>query len=246
MLKWHPPAHANRHLAATSDLLERARRAGWNSPRWLAFGTLSDGREYVIEELIDGARAARFDADDLQLVLSANRLQSGLGGDMPRDWSDYLWRVLWVDEGGSGGRLRAQQDTRSLLERILAANDRDARLPSADLVHGDVGLDNVLIREGRPWFIDAEHAGRGTRAYDLATMIYPAMVRGEREPSTDVVRTYEHEAMDVVGRSGLVQCVTASMIEFVAFGLDHWPLDVPRCVARCHDYLDRLAVARLT
>ncbi len=46
-------------------------------------------------------------------------------------------------------------------------NIRDIELPTTDLVHGDCVPQNVLIRDDRPCFIDAEHAGKGTRAAAL-------------------------------------------------------------------------------
>ncbi len=216
----------NRELAATKNALDAARAAGWCTPEWLAFGTLPDGRAYVIEEKIADARPARSDAHDLARVLDANRLQAGRQPAVRRDWSEYQWRVLWEDAGGATLRLRQRDETAALVERILAANTRDFRLPSTDLVHGDCVLGNVLFRDDRPCFIDAEHAGKGSRAYDLATMIYVLFVGAHDRPP------------DAIAAS----CVTSSMIEFVAFGLDHWLDDVPECVVRCHAYLDRIGV----
>ncbi len=123
-------------------------------------------------------------------------------------------------------------------------NVRNIQLPTTDLVHGDCVLQNVLIHEDRPCFIDAEHAGKGTRAYDLATMLLMVTVGGWHDPAAEEVRRrYESESVAIAGRPGFTLCVTSSMIEFVSFGLDHWTGDVPACVTRCHRLLDRIAAA---
>ena len=226
-------------------MLDAARDAGWTSPRWLATGVAPDGRQFLIEELIDDARRARPDQDDLALVLGANRLQAGRGTSVTRDWSRWNWRVLWEDEGGYGATLRRRPDSAGLLEQILAANDRELVPPNDDLVHGDCVLDNILIQRGRPVFVDAEHAGRGTRAYDLATLIYEANVGGEHgTPPDEITTRYVDEGMRLVGKEGFVHCVTSSMIEFIGFGFEHWADDVAGHVAKCEAFLDRLGVPR--
>jgi len=247
VLKWHPPAQANHELAATQAMLDAAREAGWDSPRWLAIGQTEEGVQFLLEELV-AARPARPDARDLSAVLAANRLQAGRGGGVARDWARYNWRVLFEGEGGYAEVLRGRPDSAALLDRILAANDPAQILPNDDLVHGDCTLDNVLIRDERPVFIDAEHAGRGTRAYDLATLVYEANLGGGEDRPTPPEETTERiiaEADRIVGRAGLLQCVTASMIEFIAFGFDHWPDNVAVHMTRCQAFLDRLGVARL-
>jgi len=243
-LKWHPPQNANRDLEATKAILDAARIAGWCTPRWIALGTLPDGREYVIEEKIESARPSRSDAHDLGLVLEANRLQANRHPTVSRDWSRYIWRVLWEDASGSVERLRRRIDTAELVRRVMDLNVRNIQLPTTDLVHGDCVLQNVLIHEDRPCFIDAEHAGKGTRAYDLATMLLMVTVGGWHDPAAEEVRRrYESESVAIAGRPGFTLCVTSSMIEFVSFGLDHWTGDVPACVTRCHRLLDRIAAA---
>jgi len=245
VLKWHPPANANHELSATQAMLDGARDAGWATPRWLASGVAADGRQFLIEEFIDDARAARPDEQDLALVLASNGLQAGRGAGVTRDWSRWNWRVVWEDEGGCAAVLRRRPDTAALLARIMAANDRGLLPPNDDLVHGDCTLDNVLVQRGRPVFIDAEHAGRGTRAYDLATMIYVTNVDGVRPAPPDAITDrYVSEGIRLIGKDGFIHCVTSSMIEFIGFGFDHWPSDLALHVARCDAFLDRLGAPR--
>lgn len=245
-LKWHPPTSANHELAATRAMLDGARAAGWDSPRWLSIGHTDAGVQFVIEEFVAG-RPARPDTHDLSAVLVVNRTQTGRGTQVTRDMTRYNWRVLFEGEGGYAPILRRRADSAALLDRILAAGDRALVLPNDDLVHGDCTLDNILFRDDRPVFIDAEHAGRGTRAYDLATLVYEANLGGgeDREPPPEeITRRFIDEADRIVGRDGLVQCVTASMIEFIAFGFEHWADKVALHIPRCHAFLDRLGVAR--
>jgi aminoglycoside phosphotransferase (APT) family kinase protein len=243
VLKWQPPSADAGLLRATAQVIEQARLAGWPTPRWLAFGRLPDGREYIVREFIAGETPAAFGEREFALLLRANRTQADLHPDTDRDWSAYIRSAVFEPGSRPTVRMSELPETAELLRRLRveAADARDKPLPRSDLVHGDFVLLNVLVRQGTAYLIDAEYAGKGTRAYDLATLLMESSIGGDPgRPSAANARGLERECLALVGRSGLRLCVAARMLDLLAFGLDHWAADVPSCVARCHAFLDWL------
>jgi len=242
VLKWRPPRDPT-ELEDTAELVRRARAAGWSTPRWIAYGVVADGDEYVIEELIAGARTATAADADLSLIARNNRLQAGLAADRRRDWSRHIWRVIFETDPTVEARLEALPATAVVLDRVraLSRDLREVALPTSDLVHGDCVQDNVLIKDGTAYLIDAEHCGKGPRAHDLATLLFEATVGGHPlRPSTAGARSIAEECIAQIGREGLLLCVISTTIEFLAFGLDHWTADVPNVASRCGELLSAL------
>ena len=242
VLKWRPPRDPT-ELEDTAELVRRALAAGWSTPRWIAYGTVPDGHEYVIEELIAGARTATAADADLSLIARNNRLQAGLAADHRRNWSRHIWRVIFETDPTVEARLEALPATAVVLDRVraLSRDLREVALPTSDLVHGDCVQDNVLIKDGTAYLIDAEHCGKGPRAHDLATLLFEATVGGHPlRPSTAGARSIAEECIAQIGREGLLLCVISTTIEFLAFGLDHWTADVPNVASRCGELLSAL------
>jgi hypothetical protein len=82
-----------------------------------------------------------------------------------------------------------------------------------DLVHGDFVLGNMLVRDGVPYVVDTAHAGKGTRAYDLATLLMETTVGGDyTPPSLPDQRRLERECIALVGRDGFLVCVACRIM----------------------------------
>src|SRR2546426_385610 len=138
-----------------------------------------------MEDLIAGAGTATAADADLSLIARNNRLQAGLAADRRRDWSRHIWRVIFETDPTVEARLEALPATAVVLDRVRALSRglREVALPTSDLVHGDCVQDNVLIKDGTAYLIDAEHCGKGPRAHDLATLLFEATVGGRAAPS---------------------------------------------------------------
>jgi hypothetical protein len=242
VLKWWPASDGADELSATARAVEGARVAGWPTPKWFAFGALPDGREYVIEEFIDGAELTGVSSREVDQLLAANRVQADRLPETRRNWSESVWRVVFAGGDGLADRMRGNPESARLLRRVeeLTAGARALRLPSNDLVHGDFGLVNVLVRDGRCFVIDADHAGRGCRAIDLAELLTSATVgRYSPELLESDARRIKEECVALVSGTGLRVCVAATMMGLVAFALDH-STKASLYIARCHDLLDTL------
>ena len=180
----------------------------------------------------------------LDRLLAANRLQGGLRPETDGDWSAYTRRVVFdPDPNGDLARLRARPDTTVFAARLVEITDaaRGIALPTDDLVHGDLTSGNVVVRDGMPFLVDAAHAGKGTRAYDLAVLL----VDGQwSDPSGRARRRLTDEALSLVGINGLRLCLAARMIVLLEWGGRHWPADVPRAVSRCRSLLEMAPTAR--
>lgn len=228
-------------LRDTARLIEQAIAAGWRTPGWLAYGELPEGGAYVVRSFVDGQPAAELGERELAALLDLNRRQAGLRPNTERDWSSYVRRTLFEDGQGLATRMRTHPDTARLLQRIEAATAglRGVDLPTTDVVHGDFTIENALFSDGLAFVVDAEFAGSGTRAYDLATLLVDSAL--PVHPSDDqFVERLRTECLDLVGQSGLLLCVSTRIVGLAAWGFDHWPADLPAFAGRCDGLLDSL------
>jgi aminoglycoside phosphotransferase (APT) family kinase protein len=242
VLKWWPGTDAPNELSATARAVEDARVAGWPTPEWFAYGALPDGREYLVQEFIDGSELTGLRSREVDQLLTANRLQSDRRPGTRRNWSEFVRRVVFAGADGLAERMRADPESALLLRRVedLTARARDLPLPSNDLVHGDFGPVNVLVRDGKCYLIDADHAGKGCRAIDLAEFLTGATVgRYSPELLASDARRVKEECVGLVGNAGLLVCIAASMMGLVAFALDH-STKTSVYISRCHMLLDTL------
>jgi len=241
VLKWYDWDLGSERLRETRRLIERAVTAGWRSPLWLAYGRLPQGGSYVVREFVEAEPAAQLGGREIAALIDANRRQAGLVPVTERDWSYHVRSTLYADGGGCAPRMRTHPDTARLLRRIEAATAelRTTVLPTDDLVHGDFTLDNALFRDGSAYLIDAEFAGKGTRAYDLATLLVETRVD---DPHRDArtVRRLRDECVGLVGSPGLLLCASTRIVLLAAWGFDHWPADLATFAAQCEELLDSL------
>jgi len=243
VLKWHAAHLPAKQLTDTARAIEDARSRGWPTARWIAFGSLPNDGAYIIEEFIAGTRPTTLEGSILERLLDAVRLQADARPETDQDWSAYIGRVVF--EGGAelATRMRAHPDTAALqlrLERMTAAA-RDTPLPANDLVHGDFVLNNILVRDEVPFLVDAAHAGKGTRAYDLATLLMETSVGGGYTPPSQADRRrLEREGIALVGRLGFLVCIACRIMHLLVFGGVHWNEQVPGAVAKCNAFLDSL------
>ena len=247
VLKWHRRHLPEPQLRATAKLLADARSGGWPTSAWLAYGPLPNDGGYIVEEFIEGEHPKTIDQALLARLLAAVKLQSGMQPKTTQNWSSYIYRCVFEGEEDLAARMRARPETAALQDRMssLVAPARGISLPADDLVHGDIVLNNIVVRGGQPFLLDAAHAGRGTRAYDLATLLMETSVGGDYvAPSDDVRRRLEDEGVAVAGRGAFLVCVVCRIMHLLVFGGVNWSADVPAAVHRCHAFLDQLGELR--
>lgn len=247
VLKWHTAHLPSKQLRETARAIEDARARGWPTAGWLAYGPLADDGAYIIEEFIAGERPNSLDGQLLERLLDAARLQAGARPVSDQDWSGYIERCVFEGEADLAGRMRARPETATLQHRLeqITAEGRGIRLPTDDLVHGDFVLNNMVVRDGQPYLLDAAHAGKGTRAYDLSTLLMETTVGGDYvAPSIKDQRRLERESVAIVGRPGFLVCVACRIMHLLVFGGVNWSDDLPRAVAKCFSFVDSLASVR--
>lgn len=249
VLKWHTRHLPPKQLRETARAIEDARARGWPTARWLAYGPLANDGAYIIEEFIAGERPNGLVGQVLERLLDAVRLQAGARPVTDQDWSGYIERCVFEGEADLAARMRTRPETATLQHRLeqITAEARGIHLPTDDLVHGDFVLRNMVVRDGQPYLLDAAHAGKGTRAYDLATLLMETTVGGDYvAPSIKDQRRLERESVAIVGRSGFLVCVACRIMHLLVFGGVNWSDEVPRAVAGCFSFLDSLASVRDT
>lgn len=111
-------------------------------------------------------------------------------------------------------------------------------LPDDDIVHGDLNPSNVLVRDGQiVAVIDTGSAGRGSRAIDLATVVWGTPM-GSRAEDVAVLRLL------TVAPDGAVVALALHIWHMLEFPIRHQRGDIVRGVVfRAHHVLDRLADA---
>lgn len=243
VLKCHPGHLPAKQLEETARAIEDARLRGWPTSRWLAFGSLANDGAYIVEEFIDGFTPNQLEGAVLQRLLEAIRLQADMRPRTDQDWSAYIQRVVFEGEADLAARMRSRPETAALLRRLerLTGDARDLRLPTTDLVHGDFVLNNMIVCGDTPYLVDAAHAGKGTRVYDLATLLMETTVGGDYISPSLVDQQRLHDGcVAIVGRAGLMVCVAGRMMHLLVFGGDDWGDHIPAMVARCDAFLDSL------
>jgi Ser/Thr protein kinase RdoA (MazF antagonist) len=247
VLKWYSAHLPAQQLRATAQALESARVRGWPTPRWLAYAPLARGGAYIVEEFVAGVPPTQLEGTVLERLFDALRLQADARPQTDQDWSSYVHRVVFSGEAGLAARMRAHAQTSVLFERLesLVRDARDLRLPTDDLVHGDFVLNNMLVRDGQPYLVDAAHAGKGTRAYDVATLLMETTVGGDyATPSIADQRRLERHGVAIAGRLGFLVCVACRIMHLLMFGGDHWSDEVAHAVTKCESFLDSLESVR--
>jgi aminoglycoside phosphotransferase (APT) family kinase protein len=215
------------YLDDVAALVARARSCGWPTPAWLAWGLDEEGHPYTVAELVDGEQVDQLDDAVLDALLEVVDRQRGIAVRSGVDRADARWSVF----GDGSARWRAalgrhSPEALAAGEAIarLAAPFRDVALPETDLVHTDLGLHNVLFRDGEvAAVVDVEGIGQGASAIDLATLLF----------STHSSNLAEERVLDrlvayAVARDGpgaAAVCLAAALFDWAIFGTSGWEPD---------------------
>jgi len=224
VLKWSAdPAWAGQVLRA-APAVERVRSAGYPTPAWLSVGVTADGYPYQVQQFVPGATLTALGPHEVDLLLDLVERQRGLDPDPGRDWSAYVWASVFEDVDGVARRLRAHGPEAARVVEVyatLCAPYRKDKLPTGDLVHGDLSTHNVLAERGRvTGVVDIEALGSGTRVVDLAAILREGyLCNGD----AGALRRLRKVAEAVGGPGALTVCAAASVLGVLTFVLRNRP-----------------------
>jgi aminoglycoside phosphotransferase (APT) family kinase protein len=218
VLKWSTDRSWAEQVVRAGPAVERARAAGWPTPRWLAVGVTPGGHPYQVQEFVDGRPIGRLDVDGARQLLDLVDGHAGLDPDPGRNWSEWVTDVVFHGrDGARDAARRVDASAAGLVDRFLerCAEYLGHRLPAADLVHGDLNPGNVLVAGGRiVGVIDVEAIGSGTRAVDLVGLLRTAYAQGA-DPAT--LATLRRAAVAAAGPAGLVLCAAVGFFTLTVF-----------------------------
>lgn len=244
VLKSGPRPSWIKQLRRVVPITEHMRAVGYPTPRVHFVGVAPDGMPYYVQDFAPGVPMAALTPDNLDLLLALNDQQADQHIATEQNWSSYVWRVVFAGESGWAAALRGHSPaTAELLVAVeaLTRRYRDARLPTADVVHGDFSPDNVLVLDGRVTaVIDFAAAGRGTRAIDLARLL----VWSYDDLDVSSRKRLHARIRDVAGVAGHTICLADQILGLVAYMIDHRaPADIEQAVRLGWRLLDQLGPA---
>jgi Phosphotransferase enzyme family len=205
------------------QITKRLRDVGYPAPRYICVGN-DAGVKYSVQAMMPGKPAHRITAPMVDELIAINRLQAGIGGDLPAEWPSRV-----VDGVMNGferycviDTLRREPSTRAILETLQELVVRNAGEISAtgDIVHWDFNPGNVLVDRDRiTGVIDWEGACAGDRGFDLATLLfYSYDDREVREP-------LKREVLDCSGHGALAVYLAHMVVRQVDWSMRHHGLE---------------------
>jgi aminoglycoside phosphotransferase (APT) family kinase protein len=218
VLKWTTDTTWARQVLRAAPVVERVRTAGWPTAKWLAVGITPDGCPYQVQEYVDARPMGRLDARTIDLLIDLVERQRGLDPDPRRDWSQYVHDVVFDNRDEAREQARGiDAAAAGMVDRLMlaCAEYRGYRLPTGDLVHGDLNPGNILVADGRiVSVVDIEALGSGTRAVDLVGLLASGYADSAPAPALASLR---RAALAAAGWAGLTVCAAAGFFNLAVF-----------------------------
>jgi len=170
VLKWHAPGSPTPYNPDAPAIAEFLRGAGYPTPRWLAWGTTPDGVAWSVQEFADGQPLRQLDIACADIFLDLVRLERTLTPPTNLSWNPYMRDHVFGDHERHRRLGDAGDDLRALLDQALelATPYESANLHDAEMVHFDLNVSNILVRNGGSvTVVDIDGTGRGCAVYDL-------------------------------------------------------------------------------
>jgi Ser/Thr protein kinase RdoA (MazF antagonist) len=213
-----------------SSTIDSLRDSGYRVPRVLWHAALREGWFGIVLEWVPGRPASQLSAALLERLLELipvhAAMDTGSGGWDVAKWIDNVvfdeWQGWWESATTAAPALAHRL-------RAFAEPARGSRLSCNDLVHHDFNLSNILVHNGAvSGIVDWQDAGRGSRALDLATLLFEwhrLQEIGSEVAQGGNVRLVE-QILKSAGETGLRLVVTYGAIARLA--LDQPPRPNPR------------------
>lgn len=156
VLKWHDPASDVPRNPDAPAVVAYIRAAGYPTPAWLASGATTAGIAWSIQELVGGAPSLHLDVAAAERVVDLVRLQRTISPPTTMSWTTFMRETVRV----------APPDLRA-----FAAAYESSPVPDDEMVHCDLSLSNILVRDARVvGVVDIDATGRGCAVYDLLSV----------------------------------------------------------------------------
>ena len=263
VLKAVPRAHPD-HLDETlraRRVVEHMRRRGYPTPAWLGVGATAT-HVWHLMDFIDAAPASALTPSLIEQLMAIIELQAGQASEPYDHWA-YAWRVATGREAAVAGAEVNETPEQSQLHQSVAGlsgyssavANLVARLRRAcadtlpprgapDMVHADLATPgNILVRDGAVVaVVDIGNAGSGTRAIDLATLVWYTL----QDPLLDGARRrLWMRILDTVSGEGAAVLAAAQILHMLELPIRLGRHDlVPGVVERGHRALDELHALR--
>jgi hypothetical protein len=239
VFKWSENGSLRSRRFQVPGMVGDLRRRGYPTPAWLVSGVTEKGLSYVVQELVDGD-AGSWSSIPLREVLGAIELQAGLGEAATGSWSTYVEWVLSSDDGPLGDLRAMGLSGQGLVDHYqgVLAPFQECQLPEGDLVHGDFGTANLLVRDGRlVAIVDIEAIGPGTRVVDYAWLLREAYAVNAPDADKSLV---QQAGQGIAGRGVMAKCVAATALDIVAFEHRRGDIDHTDLIANMHQLAENL------
>lgn len=158
----------------TAGALAVLRQRGYPVPLILWQGRLADGWFACVMERMPGEPLRCVDAQTLDDLCALVDLQTepgtGSGG-----WDISWWISVVLFDGWEGWRQQAAEVAPEISKRLATLLEPawGHRLPTQDIVHGDLNITNVLVNQGEiSGVVDWDDMGLGSRAVDLTGLLF--------------------------------------------------------------------------
>jgi hypothetical protein len=231
---WHATTAMGQVIVKASAHGFAAERAAWAASAWQVLsargypvpsmiwhGPLDDRWYLLIQTRLPGARPDSVTPQFLADLLALIELQAGVG-QLTVGWDISWWVGAILFDGWEGwweATEAAAPETARRLRAFLAPAS-GYRLPGGDVVHHDFSLGNVLTSSNTTTgVVDWDHAGSGSRAVDIACLLFdcqrfcllrPEAVQGGcAEPLMTAI-------VALVGTAGLRCVLTYAAIDCIA------------------------------
>jgi Ser/Thr protein kinase RdoA (MazF antagonist) len=209
---------ARERAAWVAEALALLRARGCPAPALLWQGPLDGDWWLSVQERRPGRPLRGMDRATLDRLLALVELQADPGLP-PGGWDVSWWTGVVLFEGWEhwwDGTHAAAPATAARLRAFLEPA-WGHRLPTADLVHGDLGLDNVLADGGViSGVVDWDDVGLGSRAIDLAGLLFDwhrLRLTGGRALAPDGGERLVRRIAAVAGEVGLRCSVAYAAVE---------------------------------
>jgi len=244
VLKALPWAHPN-HLEGARRarrVVEHMRSRGYPTPAWLGVGATAS-HVWELVEFVDGAPVPELTPVLVQQLIEIVELQAGQATEREWDHWAYTWRVATGQEPATAHLPAYSVDVAALVDRIRRLCAGAAHPPeSPDMVHADLSIGNVLVRDGAVVaVVDIGAAGSGTRAIDLTTLQWYTFSHALTE-ARDLLRA---KIVELVGWEGAAVLLSNHILHMLEFPIRHGRHDVvPGVIVQGHQALDELQALR--
>lgn len=179
----------------------------------------------------------QLDASGAELIIKLVEMQRKLSPPTSWSWSAFI-RDLALGEHPSHERIRNVGGPLSsvLADALaLAAPYRAAELPDDEMVHCDLSVSNILLRDGQlSGVIDIEATGRGCAVYDV---LAPSIADALWSPTGGPIDVLHEYALDAFGPAAVALAATTLAVEKLDGLADRQPDDLDGWSEKCRKWL---------